>query len=544
LLFAAGLIFPNLGRDALWNDEGDTAYRGLSVCQSGRPLAWDGTHFNAEDAHAVTEDLTLATLPWLPFYATAASMTLFGETTWAVRLPFALAGWVTILMVYLLTWHTVKNKNTALCSAGLLLLSVQFLLYARSCRYYAFVMLFTCLALWFFLKLDNRRKIPVFSLTIILLFHSLYLPAICVLAALAALTVVYTPFHKYRRGFWLSLLITVPATLPWLLWVLPRLGADTEGTLSSLSELGPRVAQSMIEVSIAAPLLGWIGLLFLVKKPFLKNGGDLLVLCGTVTATFVCADICIHNPDQMANMGLRHSSGIIPLAAIISSVLVFSAGHTVWKRNVILLLLLGTTHLGGNFFPWLILKSEHSTNKKASKTKLIHAPDRWWKMVFRCEIPGYFLELCTDNPGTTTAICQTLLKHANPDDILFANYAWEPLYFYTRMPQAGKLGDPSHPAYEIARRHDLPNYVFDASAADWVVWRPGWSFYRNGEEQLYQALVAWKGQGKTWTEIARIKDTLWENRPNVYYHRFPVFGYIYPGTWPTSFPEAVILRVE
>ena len=35
LLCAAALIFPNLGKDTLWNDEGDTAYWALSLNLGG-----------------------------------------------------------------------------------------------------------------------------------------------------------------------------------------------------------------------------------------------------------------------------------------------------------------------------------------------------------------------------------------------------------------------------------------------------------------------------------------------------------------------------
>ncbi len=542
LLFAAALIFPNLGRDVMWNDEGDTAYWGLSIKHSGLPSAWDGRNFDAQDPGGFTDNLVYVALPWVTPYVTAVSMLLFGETTWAARFPCAAAGLGTVLMLYLLVLRAGAERRTALYSASLLLLCVPFFLYVRSCRYYAFIMLFTCAALWAFLKLDDRRKIPVFALTIILLFHSLYPPAICVLAALAFLALAYKPFHKYRRGFWISLLIIVPTTFPWLLFSQNGF-SDIAPLPLSLEELLSRIGQVVIEIGVAAPLLGWLGLLFLANKPLLKRNRGLLVLCGTTIVALVSADVCMHSAGIMAMFGIRHYSGIIPLAAAISGLLVSSAGFFRWKTNVILLLVLGTTHLGGNLLPWLMFKSGEHDRTNLKKTDMIHVPECWWKMVFRCEIPGYLLELYKNNPGVTDGICKVLLKHANPNDKLFVNYDWESIYFYTRMPQVGKLA-PEDPVYKPAQRHGVPEYVFDASAANWVVWRPVWGWHRYGDNHMQRALAVWEKQGRTVTEVARIKETMWENRPNLYYHRFPVFGIIYSGAWSASFPDAAIFRVE
>jgi len=546
LLFAAALIFPNLGRDVLWNDEGDTAFWGLSIKRSGLPLAWDGRNFGAEDPGGFTDELVYVGLPWLTPYITAASMALFSETTWAARFPFALAGWATVLALYLLVWRATKEKKASLYSAGMLLLCVPFLLYARSCRYYAFVMLFTCLALWLFLRLDNLRKVPVFALVIILLFYSLYLPAICVLSALIFLTLVYKPFHKYRKGLGISLLIVTPCTLPWLLWTYSHFTNMVSTPPLSSGELYSRINQMMIETGSAAPFFGWIGLLLLTKRSLLKKSSDILVLCGTTMLVSVSADICMRNAVQMASWGTRYYCGFIPLAAATSGLLIACTG---WKHRQagVLILLLGATHLGGNFFPWFMSGSESPDEASPENTRMIHAPEAWWQMIFRCEIPGYLLELCKDNPGAVDEICKVLREHANPNDTLFVNYERESIYFYTRMPQAGKVA-PVDPVHEAARRHGVPEYVFDASAAQWVVWRPAWINYRYGGVHMQLALAAWEKQGKKVTEVARIKETRWENQPNLYFHRFPVFGIIYSKVWPdrclADRQEVAILHVE
>src|SRR5437588_11174053 len=101
-VIAAGLIFTNLGSDYLWADEGDTAVLASNILKYGVPKAWDGVTFIDSDKGArLNDDLVMVSHPWLQYYLTAASFLVFVENTLAARLPFALAGWVTTLLVYM-----------------------------------------------------------------------------------------------------------------------------------------------------------------------------------------------------------------------------------------------------------------------------------------------------------------------------------------------------------------------------------------------------------------------------------------------------------
>src|SRR3990172_12838795 len=93
LALAAALLFPNLGRDSLWADEGDTAVLAGSILKSGVPTAWDGVTFTDSDFGArLNDDLVMVSHPWLQYYLTAASLALFGHSAFAARLPFAPPG--------------------------------------------------------------------------------------------------------------------------------------------------------------------------------------------------------------------------------------------------------------------------------------------------------------------------------------------------------------------------------------------------------------------------------------------------------------------
>src|ERR1700730_2842533 len=126
---AAALIFANLGSGYLWADEGDTAVLAHNIVKFGLPRAWDGKTFMDSDFGArVNSDLVMVSSPWVQYYVTAASFALLGENTFAARFPFALAGWLTIVVAYRLIWMATRDRRAALCGSVLVIASVQFLL--------------------------------------------------------------------------------------------------------------------------------------------------------------------------------------------------------------------------------------------------------------------------------------------------------------------------------------------------------------------------------------------------------------------------------
>src|SRR5262249_40368926 len=80
----------------LWEDEGDTVVFARQILATGLPTAWDGRTFLDSDfgfrvePHALGRDFVMVGTPWLPFYVTAGSFAVFGESERAARLPFAL----------------------------------------------------------------------------------------------------------------------------------------------------------------------------------------------------------------------------------------------------------------------------------------------------------------------------------------------------------------------------------------------------------------------------------------------------------------------
>ncbi|MEN8184408.1 MAG: glycosyltransferase family 39 protein, partial [Myxococcota bacterium] len=193
------LILPNLGNTFLWQDEAETALLGRSVARHGLPVAHDGRRTISDQPGApdVSEDGLWIWTPWLQHYAVAGSFALFGESNATARLPFALAGWGTILASYGFFRAIAQRLLTARLAVLLLATSVPFLLQVRQCRYYAWVPLFVVLHLWGDLRLarSQRGGAPLLTLAGLGLFFTL-LPQL-VVSTLAVLADAL--FRRNRR---------------------------------------------------------------------------------------------------------------------------------------------------------------------------------------------------------------------------------------------------------------------------------------------------------------------------------------------------------
>jgi len=254
-VIAAGLIFTNLGSDYLWADEGDTAVLASNILKFGVPKAWDGVTFMDSDFGArENEQLVMVSSPWVQYYVTAASFLVFGQNTFAARFPFALAGWMSILLGYFIVWQITVNRWAAFFAAVLLSLSVQFLLYSRQSRYYALSMLVTCLLIWTFFQMKSFRESVLFAVLAILLFH-IHPIGIVPVGVLAILTLLHRPFAAQRPWLWLALPGIVAFTIPWFAFA--RTGYTESAVLvPSIRDFFARFAQYLIECASVTPLVG------------------------------------------------------------------------------------------------------------------------------------------------------------------------------------------------------------------------------------------------------------------------------------------------
>src|SRR5262249_12245828 len=143
------------------------------------------------------------------------SFLIFGQNTFAARLPFALAAWLSISVSYVFVWRMTANRASAFCAATSLMLSVQFLLYARQCRYFALNIVLIGGLLWSFFGMKSGRGCALFVLVAVLFFHT-HPYGLVPVAALGGLSLVYKGFRAQRRWMFLAAPAIVALTVPWL----------------------------------------------------------------------------------------------------------------------------------------------------------------------------------------------------------------------------------------------------------------------------------------------------------------------------------------
>lgn len=520
---ATALLLPNLGGPRLWADEGDTAVFARTIVARGLPFAWDGRTFTDSDrGRRLNADLLLVGTPWLPYYVTAGSFAVLGESAFSARLPFALCGVASVALLYLLVLRLTADRRAALAAAVLLLGSVQFLLYARQCRHYSLNALLTLVVLIGFLRLRERPRDPLFAIAAVLLYHTHPLPAVATLAAAGGLAVLHPAFRAARRPFFGWLAVVVLLALPWL-WVSFGGWQENSSFLASAGELPLRLAQVGIEAAEFVPLLGWLVLAIAAARRLGTGDRAFLALAGAGIATPLLLLALSLSVGELFALGLRYVVGILPLAAGVTGVLAARASRSSNLGLAALLVLFTATHLPGAS----LLFAAFPKGIVHDRTGLtFHQPQRPIGPWLRLELPGYLRELSKTDPGSVTWIAEELAKRASPEDILITNYEWEPLYFHTNLRQGLKIF-PEHEIVEAARAQGLPSYVFEAKGARWVVWRDPWEGshlgYRLARVRRELAL-----SGARLQRVASVPETVWENRPELHFHRFPGLDHIYP----------------
>jgi 4-amino-4-deoxy-L-arabinose transferase-like glycosyltransferase len=568
------LLLTNLGTDYLWADEGDTAVLASSVLKFGVPKAWDGVTFTDSDLGArENQQLVMVGTPWVQYYVAAASFLLFGQNTFATRLPFALAGWFTVLLGFQLIRRLTGDWKAAFSGALLMLCSVQFLLYAREARYYALSMLFTCWLISIFFRMKSARDSILFAAVAVLLFHT-HPVGTAVLAALAVLTLTYSPLSEQRRWFWLACAPVLVFTVPWFFYA--RLGYTQMSTpLRAVGELFARIVQYLLETASITPLVGIIALLFVLLIQWRRErsqihasspgSGDEEASRGSETepthsprsnvflnpqergflllvgASILCFAVIISLTQEVTSLriiGLRYTAAVVPLLALVAGMLIAKVSRgkpAVW---ISLLVVFTITRLD-QIVPWTSWNTS-GIFRFGQYTVAIHVPSTPLNRFIDTGLLRFGCNLWYANPGTMGRSCEFLRRYAQPGDVVITNYESEPLYFYTRLPQGLKIL-ANAPVYEAARGQHLPEYVFGVARARWIVWRFAWDGYFGITwPEVEQALIS---RGARITEMMRIKETGWENRENAFFYRFCGHKHLFR-LHQRHFPRARIYRID
>jgi 4-amino-4-deoxy-L-arabinose transferase-like glycosyltransferase len=158
LIASAVLIFARLGHYPLWDDEAITALAAEGVLRTGDTTAVLDRNFVAYGGGILLKNNHDRSTPPLPAYLTAPSLALFGRTSFAARLPFALLGVACVALM--LRWLHLERADVvtwALTSAAIIG-NVSLMLYFRNCRYYGVAIVCSVAIAYLYLHRQGRRR--------------------------------------------------------------------------------------------------------------------------------------------------------------------------------------------------------------------------------------------------------------------------------------------------------------------------------------------------------------------------------------------------
>ena len=539
-------LFRDLGGPPLWEDEGDTAAFAQRIVETGLPTAWDGRAFLDSDygyriaPHLLGHDFVMVGTPWLPFYVTAGSFALLGESNRAARLPFALASLATLALLYLWVARVTGCSRAAFAAALPLLANAQFLLYARECRSYAPNMLLTTAVLAGFSQLGARKRSALLVVAAILLFHVQILPVAIAVATCGALALLHPRFRPRLPALLWRAPVVMALTLPWL-----ALGWNAVQTnwrpLESPAELPLRALQLAAESMVAVPWLAWAIAIPWLWRRF--RGGDREVLAlglGYVALLFALTPLALTDTLVLVT-GLRYVCGLLPVAAAVTGLVVARASDGRPALYAGLIAVFAATNLAGNALPWLAIGESRRVGPI-----FVAAPRDPLEKVANMGLVHFVRGLGQPNPGTLQPIVDFIETRVPPEDVIVTNFAWDNLSFYTRRRLGFRISPEAVAVRDAARAAGLPDYVFGFDDARWLVWRHAADPLPE-TTTFEKARAALEARGARVERVASFREVLWENRPELTWHRFPRVGYPFAprrlGAEGRKWPDAVIYRV-
>ncbi len=151
---------------ALNADEAAIGYNAYSLIQTGKDEhgnAWP-IHFQSFNDYK----------PGLYFYMVLPFVKTLGLNEWAVRIPGAFLGVLTVLTIYLLTKELLKNERLSLIASAMLAISPWHIHFSRGGWEVNTATFFITLGIWLFLRFVNSTKSKYLCFSVLAFTASLY----------------------------------------------------------------------------------------------------------------------------------------------------------------------------------------------------------------------------------------------------------------------------------------------------------------------------------------------------------------------------------
>ncbi len=163
ILLSAFALLWRIDGTVLWRDEASTACWAKEMVNRGSflPRVFNGERLIAQaaDGHDFDDRFLPAMQGWLQFYVAALGFLVAPVGTLTARLPFVLAGAVSLWALYRAAREVLASQIAALAAPLAGATSIYFLTAARQARYYALVVLFTSLILLELARWRNRPEL-------------------------------------------------------------------------------------------------------------------------------------------------------------------------------------------------------------------------------------------------------------------------------------------------------------------------------------------------------------------------------------------------
>jgi 4-amino-4-deoxy-L-arabinose transferase-like glycosyltransferase len=428
-LLAGLLLFWNLDGRCLWEDEAETALLGRSILRSGLPYAWDGANLvSQEESREFGSDYLWRWSPWVQFYLAAGSMGLFGDSTVAARLLFAILGLSTVPLTYVLALRLFGSPVVARLSAFFLAVSVPFLLHARQCRWYAPSYVLTACLLLAFIDMDKGKyKAQIgFVVSALLLWHTNFHAALGLLFALALGAPIFRPERNFLVRVGIALLVAGLLILPsYFFFTSFRVARE----MTQLSKCFTHFAQYageyfsfMLPMPVLAILVYWLA----TRRPAVA-----LVLewrRGALFLLTICLGVVVYLSFGPWHF-FRYMSVLLPVTSVLMALGIFLIiNMRLWLGIVAICTLLFTDIL--HLLPLGLLDAPGTK----SKSHLVAAAGP-----FGFPIVCYLGELTRRIDDPEFIVAQYLNSHARADDVVLVSYGELPLQFYTNLKIRGGI---------------------------------------------------------------------------------------------------------
>ncbi|KWT85002.1 ArnT family glycosyltransferase [Candidatus Magnetominusculus xianensis] len=227
LCLAFFLMFYHIGERPMWGDELTTALLAVNIGKFGLPKVSDGTNTITYMGEGIDADKygNWTWSPWLAEYLAAGSIKIFGKSTAAARLPFAITGFLSVALLGFIVYRIYGSHEISLMSMLFMSTSEVFILHVRQCRYYPLIVFAEIMFIGgVYLLLKGRRTaaVTLMAAALTIQFYSNYIVVAGTLIAFAFFTAyIYKRYDKVISTGAAAVILFAVAAAPWIVYARP-----------------------------------------------------------------------------------------------------------------------------------------------------------------------------------------------------------------------------------------------------------------------------------------------------------------------------------